>query len=85
MICEVVNFKEEGLVTPEGGEGKKGILKINWSIKPQSPVQKDIGIIWIRLAKCPINESFNLTSPSLPQNEVINIGHKSLPIIIGPY
>ena len=32
MLCEVVNFKEEGLVTPEGEEGEKGILKINWSI-----------------------------------------------------
>ena len=32
MICEVVNFTEEGLVTPEGEEGEKGILKINWSI-----------------------------------------------------
>jgi hypothetical protein len=32
MICEVVDFTEEGLATPEGEEGEKGILKINWSI-----------------------------------------------------
>ena len=25
VIVEVVNLKEEDLVTPEGGEGKKGI------------------------------------------------------------
>ena len=29
MITEVDTFKEEGLVTPERGEGEKGILKIN--------------------------------------------------------
>ena len=45
MICEVVNFKEEGLVTLEGGEGEKGILIINLSmqkIEPQSPVQRSV-------------------------------------------
>ena len=38
VIAEVVNLKEEDLVTPEGGE--KGILKINLSmrgIEPGSP------------------------------------------------
>ena len=29
-------------------------------------------------------KSSNFTNPSLPQIEMINIGHKSLPIIIGP-
>ena len=29
VITEVANLKEEGLVTPEGGEGEKGILEIN--------------------------------------------------------
>ena len=29
VITEVANFKEKGLVTPEGGEGEKGILKIS--------------------------------------------------------
>ena len=28
VITEVDTFKEEGLVTPERGEGEKGILKI---------------------------------------------------------
>ena len=40
VIAEVVNLKEEDLVTPEGGEGEKGILKINLSmrgIEPGSP------------------------------------------------
>ena len=43
MITEVANFKEEGLVIPEGGEGENGILKINLSlqgIEPQSSAQK---------------------------------------------
>ena len=31
------------------------------------------------------NKSSNFTNPSLPQIEMIDIGHKSLPIIIGPY
>ena len=29
VIAEVFNLKEEDLVTQEGGEGEKGILKIN--------------------------------------------------------
>ena len=29
VITEVSNFKEEGLVTPEVGEGEIGVLKIN--------------------------------------------------------
>ena len=40
VIPEVANFKEEGLVTPEGWEGEKEILKICWfiqEIKPGSP------------------------------------------------
>ena len=28
VILEVANFKEEGLVTPEGWEGEKEILKL---------------------------------------------------------
>ena len=31
------------------------------------------------------NKSSNFTNPSLPQIEMINIGHKNLLIIIGPY
>ena len=30
------------------------------------------------------NKSSNITNPSIPQIEMIYIGHKSLPIIIGP-
>ena len=40
VIAEVVNLKEEDLVTQEGGEGEKGVLKINLSmrgIEPGSP------------------------------------------------
>ena len=29
VITEVANFKEKGLVTPERGEGEKGILTVN--------------------------------------------------------
>ena len=38
---EILNFKDKGLVTWEGGEGEKGILNISMSmqgIAPQSPV-----------------------------------------------
>ena len=31
------------------------------------------------------DEIYNFTNPSLPQIEIINIDHKSLPNIIGPY
>ena len=31
VITDVSNFKEEGLVMPEGGEGEKVTLKINLS------------------------------------------------------
>ena len=31
------------------------------------------------------DKNYNFTNPSLPQIEMIDIGHKSLPIIIGPY
>ena len=47
VIPEDANFKEEGLVTPEGWEGEKGKSKICWSmggIEPRShhsKIQKD--------------------------------------------
>ena len=37
MISKVANFKEEGLVTPEGWEGEKEILKICWSMQGIEP------------------------------------------------
>ena len=40
VIPEVANFKEEGLVTPEGWEGEEESLKICWfmqGIEPGSP------------------------------------------------
>ena len=37
VIPEVANFKEEGLVTPEGWEGEKEILKICWSMQGIEP------------------------------------------------
>ena len=43
MILKVVDFKQEGLVIPEGGEGERDILKINWfmqGIDPWLPVRK---------------------------------------------
>ena len=43
VITEVASFKEKRLVTPEGGEGEKGILNINLSmqgIEPWSPGRK---------------------------------------------
>ena len=33
VIPEVANFKEEGLVTSEGGESEEGILKIPYFLK----------------------------------------------------
>ena len=33
VIPEVANFKDEGLVTPEGWEGEKEILEIYWSMR----------------------------------------------------
>ena len=33
MITEIDNLKEEGLVTPEGGEGEKGILEIDLPLR----------------------------------------------------
>ena len=48
VITEVANFKEESLVTTEGGEGQKGILKINLSmqgIEPLSPLQKKVKVL----------------------------------------
>ena len=42
MITEVDAFKQGGLVTPEGGEGEKCILKINLfmqGIEPCSPAR----------------------------------------------
>ena len=33
VITEVANIKEEGLASPEWGEGDKGILKINLSLR----------------------------------------------------
>ena len=30
------------------------------------------------------NKSSNITNPSIPQIEMIDIGHKSLPVIIAP-
>ena len=32
----------------------------------------------------PEHKNFNFISPSVPQIEKIDIGHKSLPIILGP-
>ena len=37
VITDVSNFKEEGLVTPEGGEGEKVTLKIDLSIQEIEP------------------------------------------------
>ena len=33
VISEVANFKEEGLVNPEWGEGEKSMLKIDLQIQ----------------------------------------------------
>ena len=33
VITEAANLKEEGLVTPEGGEGEKGILKLDLPLR----------------------------------------------------
>ena len=37
MIPEFANFKEEGLLTPEGQEGEKEILKSCWFIQEINP------------------------------------------------
>ena len=33
VVTEAANLKEEGLVTPEGGEGEKGILKLDLPLR----------------------------------------------------
>ena len=97
MIPEVASFKEEGLVILEGWEGDKGKLKdccskgeLNpglqhemqecWSLHHQDIVVRESrleqSVLW--------NKSSHFTNPSLTQIEMIDIGHKSLPIIIGP-
>ena len=37
VIPEFANFKEEGLLTPEGQEGEKEILKSCWFIQEINP------------------------------------------------
>ena len=46
---------------------------------------KNIQVAPYNGARTVYNKSSNFTNPSLPQIEMIDIGHKSLPIIIGPY
>ena len=97
VISEVANFKEEGLVTQEGWEGEKGELIFfcsKWELNPGllHEMQKcwplhhpDIVVNQSRLEHIVLwNKSSHFSNPSLTQIEMVNIGHKSLPIIIGP-
>jgi hypothetical protein len=97
VIPEVASFKEEGLVTPEGWEVEKGNMKNCCSKEKLNPSllhemqecwplhHRDIAVRWSRLKQSVLrNKSSHFTNPSLTQIEMIDIGHKSLPIIIGP-
>ena len=100
VILEVANFKEEGLVTPEGWEGEKEILvharnhlgemleywPLHCTIQTLLSEGVDFNKVYYVYNKSLLyNKSSNFTNPSLSQVEMIEIGHKSLPIIIGPY
>ena len=89
VIPEVASFKEEGLVTPEGSEGEKQSWKFVGPWRELNPGHlltttpsrhcyklESIRVLW--------NKNSPFTNPSLTQIETIDIGHKSLPIIIGP-
>ena len=97
VIPEVASFIEEGLVIPEGWEGEKGMMKdccSNGELNPDLlhemqecwPLHHRVIVaIWSRLEKSVLwNKSSHFTNPSLTQIGMIDIGHKSLPIIIGP-
>ena len=97
VIPKAASFKEEGLVIPEGWEGEKGKLKICCSKGELNPgLLREMQECWpphhpnivvkqSRLEQSVIwNKSSHFTNPSLTQIEMIDIGHKSLPIIIGP-
>ena len=97
VIPEVANFKEEGLVTPEGWEGEKKLKNCwftqgiepgssGWNARLITTTTLSIGIRRRSFLQIVFyDKSYNFTNPSLPQIEMIDIGHKSLPIIIGPY
>ena len=97
VIPEVASFKDEGLVIAEGWEGEKGKLKICCSKGELNPdllheMQECcplhhpyIVVKKSRLVQSNLwNKDSHITNPSLTQIEMIDIGHKSLPIIIGP-
>jgi hypothetical protein len=97
VIPVVASFKEEGLVTPEGWEGEKGNMKdccskgeLNLGLLHEMqecwPLHhRDIVVGGSRLKQSVLwNKSSHFTNPSLTQIEMIDIGHKSLPIITGP-
>jgi hypothetical protein len=70
VIPEVASFKKEGLVTPEGWDWEKGKLKICWGELNPGHLSE-------------MQKSWPLHQPDIVI-EMIDIGHKSLPIIIGP-
>ena len=97
VIPEAASFKEEGLVIPEVWEEEKGKLKICcprgelnagllyemqecWPLHHTAIVvnqsKLELSVLW--------NKSSHFTNPSLTQIEMIDTGHESLPIIIGP-
>ena len=96
VIPEVASFKKEGLMTP--GEEENGKYKICWFIGGELnpsllhelqecwPLHhRDLVIRMSRLEQSVLwNKSSQFTNPSLIQNEIMDIRHKSLPIIIGP-
>ena len=92
VIPEVANSKE-GLVTPEGWEGElffffENLLVHvgNWTrvtrVKCQSANHYTIQALVVEgdfnKVSYMYNKSSNFTNPSLPQIEMIDIGHKSL-------
>ena len=97
VIPEVASFKEEGLVTKGGWDWEKEKLKIFCSKGELNPgLLHEIQECWplhhpendaIRSKleqRILWNKISHFTNPSLIQIEMIDIGHLSLPIIIGP-
>jgi hypothetical protein len=88
---EVTDFKEKGLVTPKGGEGEKRYSENKFAhVQKARVLTTTLTAHWYDRVdcnkagtKCFTKKKF--TSPSIPQTEMINIGNKSLPILIRPY
>jgi hypothetical protein len=101
VIPKVANFIEEGLVIPEGWDWVRKRIFENLLVRSYRELnpgrlremqeswplhQPDIVMLQIWLYQRLLwNKKSNFTNPPQTQIDMIDIGHKSLPIIIGPY